>query len=160
MEYFCCSIESNAKLCDKTNFFHMLPGTYTARCSTYFYKKCSFHCAKKKFSIKDFSSKCDQIRSFLRIWSHLLKKSLIENFIFCAVFDIFRNLQISRLTALIICKLESTGNELFYLYKLYTTTKPGLGNKNQIYCVTKIIKNDINYRRYFKYIELSTFKNF
>ena len=38
-----------------------------------------------KFSIKDFFSKCDQIRSFLRIWSHLLKKSVIENFIFCAV---------------------------------------------------------------------------
>ena len=38
-----------------------------------------------KFSIKDFFSKCDQIRSFLRIWSHLLKKSLTENFIFCAV---------------------------------------------------------------------------
>ena len=27
----------------------------------------------------DFFSKCDQIRSFLRIWSHLLKKSLMEN---------------------------------------------------------------------------------
>ena len=38
-----------------------------------------------KFSIKDFFSKCDQTRSFLRIWSHLLKKSLVENFIFCAV---------------------------------------------------------------------------
>ena len=38
-----------------------------------------------KFSIKDFFSKCDQIRSFLRIWWHLQKKSLIENFIFCAV---------------------------------------------------------------------------
>ena len=37
---------------------------------------------KMKISIKDFFSKCDQIRSFLRIWSHLLKKSLIENFIF------------------------------------------------------------------------------
>ena len=43
------------------------------------------HCTKIKFSIKDLFSKCDQIRSFLRIWSHLLKKSLIENFIFCAV---------------------------------------------------------------------------
>ena len=32
--------------------------------------------------MKDFFSKCDQIRSFLRIWSHLLKKSLMENFIF------------------------------------------------------------------------------
>ena len=40
---------------------------------------------KMKFSIKDFFSKCDQIRSFLRIWSHFLKKSLMENFIFCAV---------------------------------------------------------------------------
>ena len=40
---------------------------------------------KIKFSIKDFFTKCDQIRSFLRIWSHLLKKFLMENFIFCAV---------------------------------------------------------------------------
>ena len=40
---------------------------------------------KMKFSIKNFFGKCDQIRSFLRIWSHLLKKSLMENFIFCAV---------------------------------------------------------------------------
>ena len=38
---------------------------------------------KMKFSIKDFFSKCDQIRSFLRIWSRLLKKSIMENFIFC-----------------------------------------------------------------------------
>ena len=41
---------------------------------------------KMKFSIKDFFSKCDQIRRKLRIWSHLLNKSLIENFIFCAVY--------------------------------------------------------------------------
>ena len=33
-----------------------------------------------KFSIKDFFSKYDKIRS-----SHLLKKSLMENLIFCAV---------------------------------------------------------------------------
>ena len=38
-----------------------------------------------KFSIKDFFSKCDQICRKLRIWSHLLKKPLMENFIFCAV---------------------------------------------------------------------------
>ena len=43
---------------------------------------------KMKFYIKDFLSKCDQIRSFLRIWSHLLKKSLMENFIFCAVIGV------------------------------------------------------------------------
>ena len=40
---------------------------------------------KKKFSIKDIFSKCDQIRRKLGIWSHLLKKSLMENFTFCAV---------------------------------------------------------------------------
>ena len=33
--------------------------------------------AQKKFSIKDFFSKCDQIRSFLRILSNLWKKSLM-----------------------------------------------------------------------------------
>ena len=43
---------------------------------------------KMKFSIKGFFSKCDQIHSFLRIWSHLLKKSLIENFNFCAVYEL------------------------------------------------------------------------
>ena len=41
---------------------------------------------KIKFSIKYFFSKYDQIRSLLWIWSHLLKKSLMENFIFCVVF--------------------------------------------------------------------------
>ena len=40
---------------------------------------------KMKFSIKDFFSKCDQIRRKLRIWSHLLKKFVMENFIFCVV---------------------------------------------------------------------------
>ena len=44
-----------------------------------------FTAQNMKFSIKDFFGKCDQIHSFVRIWSHLLKKSLMENFIFCAV---------------------------------------------------------------------------
>ena len=35
-----------------------------------------------KFFIKDFFSKYDQIRRKPRIWSYLLKKSLMENFIF------------------------------------------------------------------------------
>ena len=42
---------------------------------------------KMKFSIKDFFSKRDQIRRKLRIWSHLMTKSLKESFIFCAVQD-------------------------------------------------------------------------
>ena len=40
---------------------------------------------KMKFYIEDFFSKYDQISSLLRIWSHTLKKSLMENFIYCAV---------------------------------------------------------------------------
>ena len=53
----------------------------------------SSHCAK--FSIKDFFSKYDQIHSFLQIWSHLLKKSLMENFIFYAVsYPSFRNFSV------------------------------------------------------------------
>ena len=40
---------------------------------------------KMKFSIKDFCSKCDQIRRKLWICWHLLKKSLTENFMFCAM---------------------------------------------------------------------------
>ena len=35
--------------------------------------------------MKNFFGKCDQIRSLLQIWTHLLKKSLNENFIFYAV---------------------------------------------------------------------------
>ena len=32
-----------------------------------------------KFSVKDFFSKCEQIHSYLRISSHLLKKYLMED---------------------------------------------------------------------------------
>ena len=45
------------------------------------------HCKKMKFSIKDFFSKFDRIRMKLRIWWHLVKKFLNENFIFCAVWS-------------------------------------------------------------------------
>ena len=40
------------------------------------YIRISATAQKMDFSIKDFFSKCDQNRSFLRIWSHLLKKFL------------------------------------------------------------------------------------
>ena len=46
-----------------------------------------------KFSIKDFFSKCAQIRSFLRIWSHLLKKSLMENYIFLCSDNLGKNIE-------------------------------------------------------------------
>ena len=47
---------------------------------------------KMKFSIKDLFNKCDQIRSLLRIRSHLLKNSLMENFIFCAMRHVESNI--------------------------------------------------------------------
>ena len=57
-------------------------------------KKVSSTEQKMKFSMKDFFSKCDQIRRF-RIWSHLLMKSLMENVIFYAVQKNFTGIIIS-----------------------------------------------------------------
>ena len=44
-----------------------------------------------KFFVKSFLSKCKQIRRKLQICLYLLKKSLTENFIFCAVQIFERN---------------------------------------------------------------------
>ena len=49
-------------------------------------KFCTAH--KMNFSIKDFFSKNDQIRWKLRIWSHSLKKSLMEKLVSCVVWNI------------------------------------------------------------------------
>ena len=49
----------------------------------------NFTAQKMKFSIKDIFIKCGQICRKLLIWSHLLNKSLMENFIFCAVIHCF-----------------------------------------------------------------------
>ena len=40
---------------------------------------------KMNFSVKNLFSKCEHIRIKLRIYSHLLSKSLTKNFIFCVV---------------------------------------------------------------------------
>ena len=47
---------------------------------------------KMRFSIKDFFSKCDRICRKLRIWSHLLETSLMENFIFWTVVGLWASL--------------------------------------------------------------------
>ena len=39
----------------------------------------------KKNFIENLFRKYDQVSSFLRIWSHLQKKSVLENFLFCAL---------------------------------------------------------------------------
>ena len=61
-----------------------------------------------KFPMKDFFSKSDRIRRKLRIWSHLLKKSLMKNFIFCAV--ITRHHLIASLQMETGNSLDQTGN--------------------------------------------------
>ena len=53
---------------------------------------------KNKFSTKDFFSECDQILSFLQIWSHLLKKSLMENFVFSAVHTLISQSTLQEIT--------------------------------------------------------------
>ena len=58
---------------------------------------------KMKFSIKDFFSKYDPIRSFLWIWSHLLKKSLLKSTIFWAVYTLSKYRVISCLCCHLFC---------------------------------------------------------
>ena len=58
---------------------------WTTYLDTYLLSDCFCIRPKMRFTIKDFFSKCGQIRSFLRIWSHLLKTSLVENFLFWAL---------------------------------------------------------------------------
>ena len=50
---------------------------------THYWIHAKYHCEDMKFSVKDFFGKSDQFgKSFLRIWSHLLKKFSMETFIF------------------------------------------------------------------------------
>ena len=70
--------------------------------------QCSYTAQKMKFSIKDNFSKCDQICGFLRIWSHLLKNPLMENFIFCAVLmlDFFHEFKMAWVLSVLIIGLH------------------------------------------------------
>ena len=61
---------------------------------------------KMKFSIEDFFSKCDQICSFLRIWSHWLNKSSMKNLIFCAVRVIYGDTIGTKLV--FVCRLHKS----------------------------------------------------
>ena len=72
-----------------------------------------------KFSITDFFSKCDQIRSFLQIWSNLLKKSVMENFIFCAVSALFQSLSLNHLTLPASIPHEERKLNLIFIFTLF-----------------------------------------
>ena len=55
-----------------------------------------------KFSIKDFFRKGDQILSVLRAWSHLLKRSLMENLIFlCSVHTLGYEILMAKINSVI-----------------------------------------------------------
>ena len=71
------------------NFLASLPSRGFERMESKILKVISYFTTQKmKFPIKDFFSKCDQIRKQLQIWLHLLKKSVMETFIFRVVFVI------------------------------------------------------------------------
>ena len=63
-----------------------------------------------KFSIKDFFIKFDQIRS----WSHLLKKSLMENFIFCAVVLLYQLNFLKKVKSILKYRNKLKKNKLVY----------------------------------------------
>ena len=63
-----------------------------------------------KFSIKNFFIKFDQIRS----WSHLLKKSLMENFIFCAVVLLYQLNFLKKVKSILKYRNKLKKNKLVY----------------------------------------------
>ena len=100
---------------------------------------------KSSFFIKDFF-RCDQIRRKLRIWSHLLKKSLMETFIFLQSSNkrfTISNLRsvslISEWPFLIISKncewLKSQSDSLISFTILALSTPPG--NSQLIVCINE-----------------------
>ena len=72
-----------------------------------------------KFSTKDFFSKRDQTRSFLRVLSHLLKTSLLDNFIFCS-------LDLSHMTLTTRVKLGKGGGDLGKCWVILILEKRGM----------------------------------
>ena len=76
---------------------------------------------KMKFFIKEFFSKCDQILRELRIWSHLLKESLMENLIFCAVVILIAKYLCERLP---LAAYESSEFERYGIRALLSLSTP------------------------------------
>ena len=90
-----------------------------------------------KFFIRDFFSKCAQISRKLRIWSHLLKKSLMENSIFCAVrktleinqfFNLTKKSKLKSKLKLLTANRRQRNNKSFNLLILKKTGKINFWN--------------------------------
>ena len=67
----------------------------------------------------DYFSKCDQIR---RNWSHLLKKSLIENLIFCAMKQLFIQCLRKILSAQFCGIGRETGMWMWYICNVFAAS--------------------------------------
>ena len=86
-----------------------------------------------KFSIKDSSSKCDQIRRKLRIWLHLLENPYWKTSIFCAVIcKYLRNTNLKK-------KKEKKKKHPFYsrkesFHKILHNSRTDV-NEQLLYCV-------------------------
>ena len=83
-----------------------------------------------KFPIKDFFSKYDQIRNFLRIRSHLRKKSLMENFFCRSVYTekIYTVIVVGPLTKCAL--LSKKKNALMCIFKNKLLATRGLSSVN------------------------------
>ena len=78
---------------------------------------------KTKFSIKNFCSKSDHMHCSLRIWSHLLEKSLIGNFLFCAVIIVASIQTMSKVYEWTGCLFSQASKYHFFIY--HTSTFEG-----------------------------------
>ena len=97
----------------------------------------STHTTQKiKFSIKDFFSKCDQIRRKLRIWSHLLKKSLIEDSIFVQCHSPLQQCCSEHLRLFSFVILKHPINSFWYNSR----------NKDDIHIILETLTKDVNTR--------------
>ena len=76
-------------------------------------------CMKSNFLIKDFSNKCDQIRSFLLIWSHLLKKFLIEFFFYRTASNLYLKIQLGNITSVLAKQCFSVFTKYFFFPMIY-----------------------------------------
>ena len=112
------------------------------------------HCTKMKFSIMDFVSKCVQIRRKLQIWSHLLKKSLMENLIFCAVGVFIALSNIQKEPPELFCKRRALKISR-YLQK--NTVFESILIKQLIFKIATLLKRDLTQAFSCEYSEI--FKN-
>ena len=109
---------SNLWFSDLLTRYRKKPVAWNGLCMIWLRFVVSVTAQKMKFFIKEFFSKCDQIRRNLRIWSHLLKKSLMENFIFCAVY-IFWFKSVRGWSIPILKKYFAYFNRSYHYIKIY-----------------------------------------